>query len=265
VDTYHGLVPDLTHKASVRYRPSDHGDDPLFWQETAPTALVDATDILGPDEKFDAVVVDEGQDFFELWWTSLEGIFLEPDNKECYYVFFDPKQNIYVEKPSIPDELGPPFDLKKNCRNTKLIAEHCAGLIDQEVETQHYAPTGDRPEIIQAADIETAFTQAAKKVRAWCMPGHGRLKLSQVAVLAPGNRISDWPYNFGTIKATRYFDQWRNNQGVLLASWARFKGLEADGIIIIAAHSPQVAENINAHRYVARSRAKHLLVVIEVD
>ena len=30
-----------------------------------------ACERLGPEHKFDAVVVDEGQDFDELWWTRL--------------------------------------------------------------------------------------------------------------------------------------------------------------------------------------------------
>ena len=47
-----------------------------------------------------------------------------------------------------------------------------------------------------------------------------------------------------------------------ISSWNRFKGLEADAIVIIETPGRDDArERVN--RYVARSRAKHLLTVVE--
>ena len=63
---------------------------------------------------------------------------------------------------------------------------------------------------------------------------------------------------------TRNFDQWRKNKGVLLASWSRFNGLEADAIVTI--EIPGIDDGReNANRYVAHSRAKHLRTVIQVE
>ena len=51
---------------------------------------------------------------------------------------------------------------------------------------------------------------------------------------------------------------------VLIASWHRFKGLDADAIVTIETPVRDDArERVN--RYLARSRAKHLLVVIDVN
>ena len=52
---------------------------------------------------------------------------------------------------------------------------------------------------------------------------------------------------------------------MLITSWKRFKGLEADAVVIIEEHvrTGNYAK-ANANRYVARSRAKHLLTVIVV-
>ncbi len=86
-------------------------NDQTFWNSVAPEALMQACDGLGPEHKFDAVVVDEGQDFRELWWTSLEAVFRDPDAKGCYYVFYDPRRNQYVDKPSLPAEFGAPYPL----------------------------------------------------------------------------------------------------------------------------------------------------------
>ena len=57
--------------------------------------------------------------------------------------------------------------------------------------------------------------------------------ISQVAVLAPGFSVDDWPEQFGAIPATKSFEEWGEGKGVLIASWHRFKGLEADAIVII--------------------------------
>ena len=57
--------------------------------------------------------------------------------------------------------------------------------------------------------------------------------MSQVAVLAQGFSGDDWPGQFGVIPATKSFEGWGEDKGVLIASWHRFKGLEADAIVII--------------------------------
>ncbi|MCX5971822.1 MAG: hypothetical protein NTV14_10045 [Coprothermobacterota bacterium] len=87
---------------------------------------------------------------------------------------------------------------------------------------------------------------------------------SQVAVLTPGSSEQEWPQDFQTVPATRNFNQWRKNKGVLLSSCSRFKSLEADAIVVLETPFPDSGrENVN--RYVARSRAKHLLTVIQVE
>ena len=112
--------------------------------------------------------------------------------------------------------------------------------------------------------MRDAFQQAGKRVREWCMPNAGGLKPHQVAVLAPGNSERDWPKDFQTVPLTKNFDAWRKGKGVLMSSWARFKGLEADGIVIIETPTND-DDRERANRYVARSRAKHLLTVVQIE
>ena len=264
IDTYHGLTDELCREAGVPLWEMGDPKHKGFWIDVAPEALMQACDRLGPEYKFDAVIVDEGQDFHDLWWTSLDSIFRNPDNKTCYYVFYDPNQNLYVERPSLPGELGQPYDLPVNCRNTIRIAEHCAALAGYENHVRDGAPVGDEPEIVQARTLVDAFREAGKRVRVLCMPNLGGLKMSQVAVLAPGFTEKKWPVHFDTIPLTKSFEQWGRDECVLIASWSRFKGLEADAIVIIETPTNDEAKD-NANRYVARSRAKHLLTIIQVE
>ncbi len=263
IDTYHGLVGDLCKKPGDEFRFGANAGSADFWKDVAPERLMQACELLDPEAKFDAVIVDEGQDFHDLWWTSLDSVFRDPGAKGCYYVFFDPNQNLYVESPTIPGELGPAFDLPVNCRNTVRIAEHCAGLVNQVNKVRDGAPIGDAPEFLRAPNIRDAFQQAGKRVREWCMPNAGGLKPHQVAVLAPASTERDWPANFQTVPVTKDFDAWRKGKGVLIVSSARFKGLEADAIVIVEMLGIDNDQE-RTKRYVARSRAKHLLTVIQV-
>ena len=263
VDNYHGLVDDLCRIANVPFWQTGDRQTAEFWDSHAPECLMQACDKLGTEYKFDAVIVDEGQDFQDLWWTSLDSVFRDPDNKACYYVFYDPNQNLFVERPSLPGGLSGPFVLPTNCRNTVHIANHCATLVGLENKVRDGAPVGDEPEIVEVANLKNAFKEAGKRVRALCMPNAGGLKTAQVAVLAPGNTERQWPNNFQTIPVTKSFEQWRDDDGVLIASWSRFKGLEADAVIIIDVPGSDESRDV-ANRYVARSRAKHLLFIIGV-
>ena len=264
IENYHGLTDALCQQACVPLWEMGDTHTREFWNDLAPEALMQACERLGPEHKFDAVVVDEGQDFRELWWASLESVFRDPQDKTCFYVFYDPNQNLYVERPCLPPQLGAPYELPENCRNTVRIAEHCASLVGQETRSRDGAPVGDEPEVVRVRTLADAFREAGRRVRNLCMPNLGGLRFSQAAVLAPGFSSDDWPDQFGAIPATKSFEEWGEDKGVLIVSWHRFKGLEADAVVTIETPVRDDArERVN--RYVARSRAKHLLMVIEVD
>ena len=56
-----------------------------FWEHEAADLLYQALEEL-PDIRFDAVVVDEGQDFCPDWWMPIELANKEVDSG-CLYVF----------------------------------------------------------------------------------------------------------------------------------------------------------------------------------
>ena len=167
-----------------------------------------------------------------------------------------------MDHPSLPDELGPPYPLSTNCRNTVRIAAHCASLVGHDNQTRDDAPQGEEPEVVSVATVADAVRVAGKRVRELCLGNLGGLKPSQVAVLAPASAEGLWPVKFATIPLTRDFEEWRRDKGVLIATLGRFKGLEADAVVIVETPIRNKARRTTS-RYVARSRAKHLLTVIE--
>ena len=125
------------------------------------------------------------------------------------------------------------------------------------------APAGEEPTMEEAVNIDEALKMGVEQVRQWCLSAGGGLKPSQVVMFAPSQLESKWPEKIKTLEFTKNYEKWRKGEGVLVTTWGRFKGLEADAIVIIESSEHQ--RNLTpANRYVARSRAKHLLSLIQV-
>ena len=130
VSTFHSLCDTLSRSAGLPWPTALTGPDAqAFWREEAPALLLQALDRL-PDERFDAVIVDEGQDFHEYWWLAVERLLRRPKD-DVLWVFFDPRQNIYGG--SAWEALGlHTAPLAYNCRNTQRIARYAYGLVGAE-------------------------------------------------------------------------------------------------------------------------------------
>jgi len=260
---FHGLCYEMCREAGISFNPP-HLSENEFWQEDAPDLLMEAIDSL--DKKFDAVIVDEGQDFQSDWWMPLELINSGGD-EGTMYVFFDPSQNLYIDKdPSLP-ALGDPFNLPVNCRNTKLIASLCSNILGKPIPTKNDAPIGVEPEVIQLNNKYEVQKRVERYIHDWI--NKGKLNPKQVAILCPYKLNKSSLSNTNKIKGievTDDIDHWKENKGVLFSTVKGFKGLEADAILLI--DIPPI-DNASLFRksdyYVACSRAKHLLIVLNIS
>ncbi|MEQ8853609.1 NERD domain-containing protein [Gimesia sp.] len=263
IDTFHGLCAEWCRKARIPFAPK-WNDGGNFWRTTAPDLLLNALEIV-PD-KFDAVVVDEGQDFEADWWIALE--MLNSGGEEGpFYIFFDPAQNLFVGQTlSIPD-VGAPFDLPTNCRNTKQIALTCGKIRNVEIPVRPDAPDGVVTEVAVIPQPDARAQKIRQIVEAWI--GKGKLKASQIAVLSPFDKnkscLAD-DTKIGKIPLCINPNEWRAEKGVLFATIRSFKGLEADAIIVTDVPNPETTKYFSVSDfYVGCSRAKHLLVVLTTE
>jgi superfamily I DNA/RNA helicase len=64
-----------------------------------PNAMLEA--LRHVPQRFDAIVVDEGQDFLEGWWYPLQFCLADPD-RSVLYIFHDDNQQIYRRATSFP-------------------------------------------------------------------------------------------------------------------------------------------------------------------
>jgi superfamily I DNA/RNA helicase len=223
-----------------------------------PKLLVAALDKL--DARFDAVIIDEGQDFRKEW---TEGVLkLLKDGKDGYlYIFFDERQNIYKGELQFPIG-GEPYVLYENCRNTQRICElaEAIGEVDPEsyiyennpegekVQFKPYRNPEDQPGII--ADIVTRLMKKG-------------ISPAQITILSPRIREKSCMAKVEELAGCRVED-YREPMppGALCFSpLKRFKGLESDVVIFCDMDGKFPIHN-PLDQYVAVSRAKHLLYVV---
>lgn len=95
-------------------------DDSAYWEDELPRTMVSLAAEQPYAERFDAIVIDEAQDFAETWWPAVLTALRDPDRGELY-VFSDENQRVFARqgRPTVPLVA---FDLTENLRNTKQIA-----------------------------------------------------------------------------------------------------------------------------------------------
>jgi len=257
---FHALCHDLCQAASIPFAPSAAGGDG-FWRYQAPNLLERA--IAATGTRFDAVVVDEGQDFYPEWWVPLELVNARED-QGALYVFYDPAQNLFVGEDGTLPELGAPFELPTNCRNTRAIASLCGRIRGIDIATRPDAPEGIECRLEVAPTARDQLDGARAVLGEWI--GKGRLRPSQVAVLGPRQRSRSSLGSIdrlGNVPIVDSLAAWAAGDGCLYATIRAFKGLEADAVLMIDVPAPDSAPYFStADFYVGASRAKHVLTVL---
>lgn len=223
-----------------------------------PYALALSADVL--DERFDAVVVDEAQDFSDEYWLGVEMLLRDQENGHLY-IFVDENQALYPRKAKLPVE-DEPFYLTNNCRNTTPI--HEAGY-------RYYQGNPiDPPELFGQDVLWTALdkTEAqadeiAKRVRQWVRVEG--LKLEEVVVLV-AKRPKVFQYELLNQRAGAAGVEWSfeahgKPRCLLVDTVARFKGLEAQAIALWIGDEVVDEENWETV-YVGTTRAKTLLAIV---
>jgi hypothetical protein len=154
-----------------------------------------------------------------------------------------------------------PASLTFNCRNTGQIARYAYGLIDAEPKLRQGTPEGLDVAVERCAD-EHQMVDAVRRALHTLVAGG--LPPSRIIVLSPfgPNRSAVWRAGtFGNLRLVEFPKVSAAGQ-VQFATLQRFKGLEADAVVLCEVDRAHRAANPQ-NLYVAASRARHVLVVVE--
>ena len=266
VQSYHQFCDQRAAQAAAAGRdvlqeakdghPSDAEQD--HFEVHLPLALALSTEVL--DTTFDAVVIDEAQDFSDEYWFGIE-LLLRDQAAGHLFVFIDENQTIYPRRGGIPIE-DEPYQLTSNCRNTAPI--HEAGYRFYKGEAV------DSPELRgldvtwSASDQVDAQADAiATRVRQWvAVEG---LDAHDVAVLV-AKRPKAHCYDLLEPRMRAAGIHWVTEThgvagAVLFETFSRFKGLEAQAVVLWLGDEV-VDEEAWETVYVGATRAKSLLAVV---
>ncbi|HXR29859.1 MAG TPA: hypothetical protein VN752_01795, partial [Solirubrobacterales bacterium] len=113
VRAFEDLVGELAVDPQSAGRWSNYSQPTSAQLEKALAGLLDG------DPPFQAVIVDEGQDFADDWWPIVEAC-LPNSSESTLYVFFDERQSLLPNRMQLPPS-GWPLSLSRNCRNAGRI------------------------------------------------------------------------------------------------------------------------------------------------
>jgi len=261
---YARLVRDLCKAAGIELpneKKLDEAARQEFFNMTMPLYLEQAATLLKTN-RYDAIIVDEGQDFFDLWLSSLRGLLA--DEAGVFYVFYDDNQRVYgAERVALADWSGPRFNLDVNCRNTQRIHAEVLRYYQGEQRPTALGPDGRQPTRYGLQQDDATNRQRVLRQVLAELVQHQGLPTRDLVILTP---LSEERSAFKDgLKLGNLRLSWHRKQAVdevKVSTIYRFKGLER--AVVLLAELAEAREGMERDylMYVALSRACNQLIVV---
>lgn len=238
ITNFHGFARELIEDAGIGWDPPKSAELlAKFFIEEVPELMEQAV-ILAMEEdeqvEYDAIVIDEAQDFHSRWWEVLQCTLLKDAENGILYAFADPVQKLWDWAPSNPPvSFAARYTLHRNCRNSRWIARTSTALAKTEAKFFRRSPLGNKPKIDTVPSI-VSMKGTVMKVVEQLLHQHG-LRPSQIVLIGPKNfengslgdilQIDDVPLT-GDVRI------WLHGNALLVTTARSFKGLEADAVLL---------------------------------
>jgi len=258
--TFHSLAKRLIEDADPDWWGEQDSQAEDFWEFAVPMKFADIAH--HHSGKFDAIIVDEGQDFRKEWFEVLSSLLVDPDNGR-FIVFYDDGQDIFRRWNDLPwgGSGIARKQLKNNCRNTKSIVDFVNDHFDCEMESFARSPEGKATVERTVEDREAEQKILIEDVSQ--LLGEG-INPKQIVLLLNEPRRDSCIADLAEIKNQeikaigRYFP---DRDAELQYSTIRlFKGLESDVVFVFGLHGCS-EEEFNEAVYTQGTRARSLLYI----
>ncbi len=206
--------------------------------------------------RFDAIFVDEAQDFTEEWATFVRSLLVDPQHSRLG-IFYDDVQ--VLREDSFGSAFGitsKPFLLRENIRNTANIYKWTAEKTQLWTDVVANPVEGPTPQTEVINDFGQMIHYLEIFFRRYLDEEH--LPNSSLAVIV--DDVDEFMNSFSDGIAMWRFvrKQVEQDNEICVYSVAEIKGLEADMVLYI--HGRKASENEN---YIAYTRAKYYLIELE--
>lgn len=245
------LANQLARLAGLEFDSEQDGGPPSH------KLIAPAVAVLGDAAKYDAIIVDEGQDFP---FDALESVecLLRDLERGLLLVFFDDNQKVMSNAGTLAHRLPIfPLPLRQVVRNSRPIGEMLLPLLPQLSEL--VGPDGPGVEWREAAGIVSAGVVADILDE---LVFDRRIAPEHVTVLARDHEAIESLVIRGAIgkHRVRNAEEMPNQNTVCCETVRRFKGLESRVVVVVC---PSEYLDERELLYVALSRARSLLIVVD--
>ena len=222
-----------------------------FWEQKLPHQMADLAAALPPNKRFDAVVIDEAQDFADQWWVPILASLKDAETGGIF-LFSDEGQRVFDRQGAPPLPLVP-LVLDHNMRNTRQIARAFDPLVGQRMRLLG----GEGPVVrFVACQSANAVDVADDQVEALMDEGW---RPEDLALLTTGSRHPEQVARQDEGNRAYWASFWDTDQ-VFYGHVLGFKGLERRAVVL-ALNEKHSRDRSRERLYVGLSRARDQLVV----
>ncbi|WP_394706937.1 NERD domain-containing protein [Marispirochaeta sp.] len=256
--------------------PSDSGcsENRDFFSDRLPSALEIIFHEYTLKDTFDAIVIDEAQDFEDKWCDCIDYFFTNRDER-FIYIFYDDNQSIFQPDTRLPvvkllasKELGDYiFRLKNNLRNTPSILDFAVKKTGLGATAIPLDMSGIDPMERDFSSRGEAALFVEETVRT-LLQEH-QLSRSMITILSNLSFENSALAQTGSVCGYRLEAEiMTHSKGIRFRTISQFKGLESDVVILLLDYAGTPGEqhhNITDELiYVGCTRAKYLLYVANI-
>ena len=233
--------------------PKDREEARKWWEQDAPLVMLEAVEA-GKLLPYDAVIVDEGQDFKPAWFELLDDLLTDKESGR-FVVFHDASQDIFGRGAEQPFR----YRLRYNLRNTQVITEVVQKLGQVEMKPHPRAPKGDPISVHNTSKPGKVVRELEGLVRR--LVEREGVRADRIVILTPHTRKHSSLVDVESLADIALADDPLDREGRLLHATIRsFKGLESD-VLVMVDIDPEDENCSRLDRYVAASRARQVLHV----
>ena len=246
-----GTFEDLARSWGIEI-PGDRLDSD-YWENRLPAEMAALASDLPDGKLFDAVIVDEAQDFADDWWTPLVRA-LRDEASGGIYAYSDERQRVFARYGRPPLALIP-LVLDHNLRNTRQIAQSFVSLAPSSMVLRG----GDGPEVeFVSATPEDAIEVADEAVERLLDEGW---QPQDVALLTVGARHPVQKERQESLGFAAYWEEFWSNDDVFFGHVLGFKGMERRAVVLCL-NEDGTRDRSRERLYVGLSRATDRLIVV---
>lgn len=260
--SFHSFTKRIIEEYDSEWWEKQNTKEDIFWELELPAKLDEILNNNQGEIAYDALVIDEGQDFKEFWFELLFRLVNDNGKK---VIFLDRVQDIFNRNVTIPEVFEfVKFTLPENCRNTKKIVQYLEQTIDEPIKVRN-VPNGDDVEIYSAKNSIDLQTKLVSEIKD--LTGNHGIDNDQILILINSDKSSS---SISNLKRIGKFDikaldnKARVQRGSIAYSNINlFKGLEWDVVFVIDTHLIE-PDKLKAMLYTQASRACHKLYIYTI-